>query len=228
MAVPPARNSKYSTDFPDGDPGSRPTTVPFFTASPCFTRNVSSRRTRKRDRHRAARSARSRTRRRTRRTRPPPPRPTSRAPPKQLRSPRHGSRSSRRSRVVLASERVTTFPPPGVESPPERDANRRGASADSRPPPTPCRISARRSRSFTCRSTRETTDSIRAIFARRDLSSFSLRFFSRSMSARRRRSSSCRERSVSPTFFSMVLFLSVTATCRSRPESSSSFRSRAG
>ena len=43
MAVPPARSSKYNTDFPDGDPGSLPTTVPFLTASPCFTRNVSRR-----------------------------------------------------------------------------------------------------------------------------------------------------------------------------------------
>ena len=68
---------------------------------------------------------------------------------------------------------------------------------------------------------------MRAIFARSDFSSFSLRFFSRSMSASRRRSSSCRERSVSPTFFSLVLFLSVTATCRSSPESSSAFLSRA-
>ncbi|OGR16943.1 MAG: hypothetical protein A2559_06660 [Deltaproteobacteria bacterium RIFOXYD2_FULL_66_9] len=123
---------------------------------------------------------------------------------------------------------MTTFPDSGADSPPDSEANRRGDSAGSLAvDPRAARFRASRSRSFTCRSTRDTTDSMRAILARRDFNSFSLRFFSRSMPARRRRSSSCLERSVSPTFFSIAIFLSVTATCRSSPESSSSFRSRA-
>src|SRR5659263_337013 len=141
MAVPPARSSKYSTDFPDGDPDSRPTTVPFFTASPCFTRNVSRRPYTEKS--------------------PPPcctistfPNPetapanaTSPCPTDFTDAPEGASISTPRFSIVTSKvvscwrpKRVTTFPASGAESPPESNANRRGASAGSlaaAPPPRP-------------------------------------------------------------------------------------------